>query len=120
MMLRFAALTLVILASHAPNAVLADRASASVSPIEKIIEMIGDLQQKIIKEGEEAQKVYKEFAEWCEDESKNLRFEIKTAKAEAEDQKAVIEKASADIEAEETKIEELSGTIATDEADLKP
>ena len=38
-----------------------------VSPIGKIVQMIGDLQAKVIKEGEEAQKVYSEFAEWCED-----------------------------------------------------
>lgn len=45
-----------------------------VSPIEKIIEMISDLQSKIIKEGEGVQKVYAEFAEWCEDESKKPPF----------------------------------------------
>merc|ERR1719156_307371 len=93
--------------------------AGKVSPIEKVLEMIADLQQKIIGEGEAAQKTYAEFAEWCEDESKNLRFEIKTAKAEAEDLQSTIEKAAADIEAEEAKIEEFSGTIATDEADLK-
>jgi len=92
---------------------------AHVNPIEKIIEMIGDLQQKSIKEGEHTQKVYTEFAEWCEDQSKELRFEIKTAKEEAEDLKATIEKAVADMQTEDAKIEELSGTIATDEADLK-
>jgi len=81
--------------------------------------MIGDLQQKIIKEGEAAQKTYTEFAEWCEDESKNLRFEIKTAKAEVEDLKAAIEKSASDIENEDTKVEELSAAISTDEEDLK-
>merc|ERR1711967_218199 len=38
------------------------------------------LQAKIIGEGEEAQKVYEEFAEWCEDSSEDLGFDIKTAK----------------------------------------
>merc|ERR1719281_989409 len=93
--------------------------AGQASPIEKIIEMISDLQQKIIKEGEDAQAVYKEFAEWCEDESKNLHFEIKTAKAEMEDLNSVIEEAKADIQDEETKIEELSATMSKDEADLK-
>merc|ERR1711871_1113705 len=83
-----------------------------VSPIEKIIQMISELEQKIIKEGDEAHKAYTEFAEWCEDESKNLRFEIKTAKAEVEQLKATIEKA-------DSKVEELSAAISTDEADLK-
>jgi len=93
--------------------------AGKVSPIEKIIQMISELQQKIIKEGEDAQAIYKEFAEWCEDESKNLRFEIKTAKGEMKQLNSVIEEAKADIEDEETKIEELSGQMSTDEADLK-
>jgi len=92
---------------------------SQVNPIEKIIQMIGDLQQKSIKEGELAQKAYTEFAEWCEDQSKELRFEIKTAKEEAEDFKATIEKAASDMQTEDAKIEELSGTISVDEADLK-
>merc|ERR1719443_2331704 len=75
--------------------------SQTGNPIEKVIEMVGDLQQKIIAEGQAAQKTYDEFAEWCEDEAKNLQFEIKTGKAEAEDLGAVIEKASSDIAVQE-------------------
>merc|ERR1719159_1479339 len=82
-------------------------ATSVANPIEKVIEMLGDLQQKIIGEGEAAQKVYDEFAEWCEEESKTLQFEIKTGKAEA------------DIGGYEEKIEGLSSTLSTDEADLK-
>merc|ERR1719316_27124 len=91
----------------------------AVNPIEKVIEMIGDLEQKVIKEGEAAQKTYDEFAEWCEDQSKDLGFEIKTAKTEIEDLQATIEKASADIAAEEEKIGQYSSEISRDEADLK-
>jgi len=90
-----------------------------VNPIEKVLEMLSDLQQKIISEGEAAQKVYAEFSEWCEDQSKDLHFEIKTGKAQAEELSATIEQAKADVGAADEKIEELSGTIATDEADLK-
>merc|ERR1719389_1001707 len=89
------------------------------NPVAKVIEMLGDLQQKIIKEGEVAQKEYDEFAEWCEEESKNLQFEIKTGKAEAEELTAVIEKAKSDIGGFDEKIETLSSTLSTDEADLK-
>jgi len=81
--------------------------------------MLGDLQQKIIGEGKAAQAVYDEFAEWCEEESKNLQFEIKTGKAEAEELSAVIEKAVSDIKGFDEKVESLSATLATDEADLK-
>lgn len=89
------------------------------NPVAKVIEMLGDLQQKIIKEGEVAQKEYDEFAEWCEEESKNLQFEIKTGKATSEELKSTIEKAVADIGAFDEAIEEKVTAISTDEADLK-
>merc|ERR1719482_412770 len=93
--------------------------NTQTNPVAKVIEMLGDLQQKILGEGQASQKVYDEFAEWCEEESKNLQFEIKTGKAEAEELSAVIEKAISDIKGFDEKIEALSGTLSTDEADLK-
>jgi chromosome segregation ATPase len=103
----------------AAGLVLAQGATEEVSPIGKVLEMIGGLQAKVIKEGEEAQKVYGEFAEWCEDRSKDLGFEIKTAKSEVESLAATIAEETASIASAETKIEELSASIATNEADLK-
>jgi len=91
---------------------------AQGSPVSKVFEMLGDLQAKIIKEGEAAQKTYDEFTEWCEDRSKNVGFEIKTGSAEVEDLSANIEKAAAQISALTTKIEETTGSISKDEADL--
>merc|ERR1719420_2816510 len=92
---------------------------AQTNPIEKVIEMMSELQQKIMKEGEAAQKIYDEFAEWCEEESKNLQFEIKTSKSTAEDLQSTIDKAVADIKAGADKIEELSADIAQAEKDLE-
>merc|ERR1719265_996407 len=114
MMIRVLLLCAVLTVDAAVNA-----ASSQANPIEKVIEMLGDLQQKIIGEGQASQKVYDEFAEWCEEESKTLQFEIKTGKAEAEELNAVIEKAKSDISGFEEKIESLSSTLSTDEADLK-
>jgi chromosome segregation ATPase len=93
--------------------------SVAASPIAKIIEMIGDLEAKIIGEGEAVQKTYAEFAEWCETESRNVQYEIKTGKAEVEDLDATIDKEASNIVAQTATIEELAGGIATDEADLK-
>merc|ERR1719387_2854544 len=89
------------------------------NPVSKVLQMLGDLEAKILKEGEAAQKTYDEFSEWCEDRSRNVGFEIKTGTAETADLKAAIEKSSATISALSTKIEELSGSIASDEADLQ-
>merc|ERR1719247_2490198 len=93
--------------------------AAEANPIEKIVQMIGDLQAKVIGEGEQAQKEYDEYAEWCEDRSTNLGFEIKTGKANVAELKATIEQETSTIGELETKIEELSNDIQTNEADLK-
>merc|ERR1719408_563706 len=102
---------------------LVSGASAETSqvrnPISKVLELIANLQAKVIKEGEEEQKMYTEFAEWCEDESKQKQFEIKTGKAEKEKLEATIAKATADIDEADTKIGELTATIATADQDLK-
>jgi len=99
--------------------VLALAGYAAASPIDKIITMIGDLETKIIAEGEDAHKIYAEFAEWCEDTSKDVMYEIKTGKGNVADLKATIEKEAANIAVQDSAIEDLAGQIASDEADLK-
>merc|ERR1719408_780877 len=91
----------------------------TVTPIEQVVNMLSDLETKILKEGHDAQKVYDEFSEFCEDRSRELGFEIKTGKGEVTSLKAVIEKESATIDSLNAKIDEISAAIATDEADLK-
>merc|ERR1719262_396221 len=93
--------------------------ASSVDPIEKVLQMISDLESKIIGEGHDAQKVYDEFAEFCEDRSKELGFEIKTGKQGQKDLEATIADEAAKQEGLTAKIEELSSAIAVDEADLK-
>jgi len=79
---------------------------------------MSDMQTKIIGEGEAAHALYAEFAEMCEERSKDLQFEIKTGKGEVADLKAVIDEETATTESLTTKVEELTASIATDEADL--
>merc|ERR1719454_556167 len=93
--------------------------AASTDPIEKVLQMISDLETKIIGEGKDAQKVYDEFAEFCEDRSKEVGFEIKTGKSNKKDLEATIADEKAKAESLNAKIEELSSAIAVDEADLK-
>merc|ERR1719388_573243 len=81
--------------------------------------MISDLQSKVIGEGEVSQKEYDEFSEWCEEQSKNLQFEIKTGTATVEELKATIESETAKIGELSTEIEELAADIAKDESELK-
>merc|ERR1740120_632404 len=82
------------------------------APVGKVISMISDLEQTVIKEGEVAQKEYEEFSEWCEDRARNLGFEIKTGKSEAETLQATIDEETATIEGLTAKSEKLAGKIA--------
>mmetsp|Transcript_152163 Transcript_152163/g.369553 ORF Transcript_152163/g.369553 Transcript_152163/m.369553 type:complete len:689 (+) Transcript_152163:81-2147(+) len=89
------------------------------SPISKVLQLLSDLQTKVIGEGEEATKTYKEFSEWCEERSKNLGFEIKTGKAEVQELQASIAEETSITASLTAKMEELAASTATNEADLK-
>merc|ERR1719182_1393476 len=85
--------------------------ASQANPIEKVLEMISDLQAKVIAEGKDAQKAYDDHAEWCSDRSAKLGFEIKTGTSDVAEFKATIEEETSSIGALETKIEELSADI---------
>merc|ERR1719436_859162 len=105
-------LAVIFLSLSAANA-------ADANPIGKVIQLLTDLQAKIIGEGEAAQKAYVEYSEWCEERSANLEFDIKTENAQIAELKATIAEESALIDSLSAKIDELAAEIATDEADLK-
>merc|ERR1719353_2339266 len=72
--------------------------TAQTNPIQKVIELLTNLEAKIMKEGEAEEKAYKDFFEWCDDAAKNKQFEIKTATAAKEKLEATIAKAKSDQE----------------------
>merc|ERR1719316_166535 len=108
------ALLAVALAPGA-NAALLD---AETNPLAKVIELMDSLAAKITADGEAEAKAYHEYMEWCDDETKNLGFEIKTLTSQKEKLEATIQKATADIEEGETKIADLAAAIATAEEEL--
>merc|ERR1719247_1844130 len=83
-----AALLCVLVLTSVPSAWGATAEEAS--PISKVIELLSSLEAKIMKEGAASQKTYDEFAEWCEDRSKELGFEIKTLESEKEGLEALL------------------------------
>merc|ERR1719493_475170 len=78
-----------------------------VSPITKVLQLLSDMQTKIIAEGEAAHAIYAEFTEMCEERSKNLQFEIRTGKAEIADLKAAIDEETAIAASLSTEVEKL-------------
>merc|ERR1719412_1734030 len=55
--------------------------AVATSPISKVLQLLSDMETKIIGEGHEAHTAYATAAEWCEERSKNLQYEIKTVQA---------------------------------------
>jgi len=110
-MQRSAALTLMLLA--------AGTSGTATNPLSKVIDLLSDLEAKVVQEGEDEAKAYREYMEWCDDATKNLAFEIKTAKTKKEKLEATIQQATSDIEAGDSKIEELAAAIASGEGELK-
>jgi chromosome segregation ATPase len=94
------------------------RIASSVSPIEKVLQLLGELEAKIIKDGEETQKLYEEFTDYCKGTAKDTQFAIKTGKSAAERFSATAEDSAAEIVELETKIGELSTKTATNSKDL--
>jgi len=109
-------ITCVLALTSAPTVLGAIAKEAS--PISKVIELLSSLEAKIMKEGAASQKTYDEFAEWCEDRSKELSFEIKTLESEKEGLEADIANDKAEIAALHAKIEEVTAEIHADEKDL--
>jgi hypothetical protein len=94
------------------------KTDTSNNPIAKLVETLADCEAKVMKEGEEAQRVYAEFAEWCEDRAKNLRYEVKTAKGQAAGLQAIVFKETSTQQALNSQIEDIAADIASDEKDL--
>jgi len=93
--------------------------AAQDNPVQKVLQLLTELEAKVIKDGEAEQAAYEEFVDWCQNGAKDKEWEIKTAKAEIDELKATIVSSGASIEEHSAKIEELAGSITTDENDLQ-
>lgn len=93
--------------------------ATSDSPVGKVVQMLADLESKIIQEGKDSQKLYEEFSEWCEDRAANLGHEIKTGQGEVASLKAEIQKETTSAAALNEKLQNLAAELAKDESDLK-
>jgi hypothetical protein len=98
--------------------VSASETGAANNAIAKLLDTLTACEAKVTKEGEDAQKVYAEFAEWCEDRSKDLRYEVKTSKRQIAGLQATISKETGSQQALTSSVEDVAANIAEDDADL--
>merc|ERR1719262_333072 len=93
--------------------------TSSADPIAKVIEMLSELEGKVLKDGEIEQKTFEEYFEWCDDAAKEKGFEVETATTKKNKLEATIKKAISDIDDYEEVIKEKAASITTDEKDLE-
>jgi len=98
--------------------VVATVGAVNDNPISKVLALLGDLQKKVLLDGEVEQKQYEKFSEWCEDEAVSSQHAIKTMTSQAESLSAAIDKASSEVMNADSKIGDLAKTITTNEKDL--
>jgi len=89
------------------------------NPISKVLDLLGELESKIIKDGEAEAKAYKEYFEWCDETSKNGQYAIETAEKEVAKLGAKIDELTSNAAVATDKIADLAGSIATSETELQ-
>jgi len=85
---------------------------AKDSVISKVIEMLGDNQDKIATDIASESKEMAEYFEWCDDEQKETGYSIRTAVRKIEEQTAIIQDRTAQIHSLEEDIANLATEIA--------
>jgi hypothetical protein len=93
--------------------------AATVTPVQKVIEMLQDMAAKGKKEKHEESVAFSAFSQWCADTSAEKENLIEAAKVSMGELEAVIAKSEADAEAAANSIAALSATIADLNAQLQ-
>jgi peptidoglycan hydrolase CwlO-like protein len=84
-----------------------------VSPVDKVITMLEDLQIQVINEGKAEAKTYDKFACFCKDMSEEKTAEITSGQDAVSDLEAKISELNSDRSTLDTEIEELNQKILT-------
>merc|ERR1719316_1668959 len=92
--------------------------AADVSPVQKVIELLGENKMKILRDLEAEEKEMAAFSQHCDDESKARTYAIETATQTIATLMAAIEDTSAQIEGLSDDIAKLGSEIAGKDADL--
>jgi chromosome segregation ATPase len=93
--------------------------SATANPLAKVLDLIGELEAKVIQEGEAEVKAFKEYVEWCDDVAKNGKFAIEDATKQKDKLQADIAKLTGDIQTNDQKISDLAASISQADGELK-
>merc|ERR1719217_1760809 len=88
------------------------------SPVQKVVELLGECKQKVLKDLEAEKASMTEFSAYCDDEAKEKSYAIETAANGIESLKATVEECTATIATSDDEVSTLGTTIASKEKEL--
>lgn len=88
------------------------------SPVQKVVELLGECKQKVLKDLEAEKASMTEFSSYCDDEAKEKSYAIETATSSIEGLEATIEQSTATIAESDDEVSTLGTTIADKEKEL--
>jgi len=92
---------------------------SDVTPVQKVVQMLGDMKAKGVQQLQGESKIYAEYSKFMRTQTRELSAEIKTSKATIEKLIAKITQADASVAKMGKEIAANDGEIATLEADQK-
>jgi len=92
--------------------------AADVSPVQKVIELLGENKMKVLKDLQAEEKEMAAFSQNCDDESKARTYAIETATQTIATLEATIEDVEAQVEGLSDDISTLGSEMAAKDADL--
>merc|ERR1719207_133270 len=88
------------------------------SPVQKVVELLGECKAKVLKDLEAEKASMTEFSAYCDDEAKEKGYAIETAANGIESLKATVEECTAIIGESDDEVSTLGTTIASKEKEL--
>jgi len=100
-------------------ALLAAASAVDMGPIQKVLQLLDELQAKVISEGEGSQVQYEEFVDWCGKQAMETKHSIGDAQEQIDTLQATIETSSANVDELTAEIETLTADISRGEGELQ-
>jgi len=89
------------------------------TPTAKVIDIISQLERKMIAKGQLSQQIYEEFAQWCANRAMVFGLELKSDQKEKEKLEARIDQHDSEIKSTGMKVEKKSKEIFENEIDIE-
>jgi len=96
----------------------ASGAAGTASPVAKVLELLGGMEEKTKTQGLEADKAFKEASEFCHRRSDDLGYSIKTNTNAKDELEAKVAKASSKLDSIASSLQETSQSTEANNAEL--